>query len=107
MSVLTQLIVLVVAHYVGDFPLQGTFLAQVKRERLYILVAHALIYAGTIALALWLVGRYSDWKFFAVLGTHVVVDFWKTRQPADAAHWHLIYYDQAAHLAINLALWLV
>jgi hypothetical protein len=35
----------VVAHYIGDFPLQGNFLAKRKGKSDYFLFIHALIWA--------------------------------------------------------------
>jgi hypothetical protein len=103
---MTGLLFLLGAHYIADFPLQGSFLADMKGQRLYLLFAHAMIYATVIAIALGVMGRYGDWKFLALLVSHMVVDKWKSSQPRDAAHWHLIYWDQGAHIALNALLYL-
>ncbi|MFH0902324.1 MAG: DUF3307 domain-containing protein [Pseudomonadota bacterium] len=104
---ITTLIVLLGAHFLADFPLQGSFLAAMKGRRLYILFAHAFIYAAVLGLALFVLGCYADWKVGVLLLSHMLIDGWKANMPADDAHWHLIYYDQLMHLAINVLLILV
>jgi hypothetical protein len=100
----TAFLFLLGAHYIADFPLQGSFLADMKGQRYYLLFAHSIIYATVIAFALFLFGAYADWKFIAVLILHMSVDKWKASKPRDAAHWHLIYYDQGIHIALNTLL---
>jgi hypothetical protein len=95
------------AHYIADFPLQGSFIADNKGKRWYILMAHAFIYATVIAAALLLTGKYETWKWAIVFAAHLTIDRWKSSQPKDEAHWHYIYYDQGLHIAINMILALV
>lgn len=99
-----QLILALGTHYIADFPLQGDFVAQMKGKRWYILFAHGLINAFCFAVLLLFLGRYADWKPIVVLITHMVIDKWKSSQPKDDAHWHLIYYDQFLHVFINILL---
>lgn len=47
------LLMLLAAHWVADYPLQGDFLAKAKQQgplRLYHLIAHSGIHAGAVAL---------------------------------------------------------
>jgi hypothetical protein len=99
---LNQIIMMLGAHYIADFPLQGSYLADNKGKRWYILMAHAFIYATTIAIALMFLGKYSEWKWFVIFGVHFLTDKWKSSQPKDEAHWHYIYYDQGIHILANL-----
>ena len=101
----TSIMFLLGAHYIADFPLQGDFVAQMKGKRLYILFAHVTIYASVVSAVLFYFGRYADWKFGVILVTHMLIDWWKSQQPRDDAHWHLIYYDQAGHIGINTLLY--
>lgn len=94
-------------HYIADFPLQGDFVAQMKGKRIYILFTHAMIYASIISTILMLFSKYADWKFGVILITHMLIDYWKSHKPNDEAHWHLLYYDQAAHIGINTLLYFI
>lgn len=104
---ITSMMFLLGAHYIADFPLQSDFVARMKGKRLYILFAHAMIYATVVSAILMFLWRYADWKFGVILITHMLIDYWKSHKPADEAHWHLIYYDQAAHIGINALLYFV
>jgi len=103
----TSMLFLLGAHYIADFPLQSDFIARLKGKRIYILFAHAMIYATIISLVLLYLGKYTDWKFFVILLSHMLIDWWKARQPSDDAHWHLLYYDQIGHIVINALLYFV
>lgn len=67
---------LIFAHLLADYPLQGEFLANMKGKNHIILVSHAGIWTGTIAVAailmgldvglidillLFIVHAYADW----------------------------------------------
>lgn len=103
-ALITLIIFIIGAHYIADFPLQSEFLAMNKGKKWYLLFAHAMIYTTTISITLLLLGVYADWKFAVLLISHYFIDRWKSHEPADEAHWHLIYYDQALHLLINILL---
>lgn len=49
-------LILVYAHLLGDYPLQGDFLANQKGNNFLLLITHAGIWAGTVALAGHLIG---------------------------------------------------
>lgn len=49
-------LVLIFAHLLADYPLQGDFLAKAKGENIIILISHAGIWAGCIATAGYLMG---------------------------------------------------
>lgn len=67
-----MLLMLLAAHWVCDYPLQGDFLAKVKADgplRVYHLIAHAGIHAGAVllitgsislALAEWIIHALTD-----------------------------------------------
>jgi len=85
---------LIFAHFIGDFPLQGDFLAANKGKLWYCMLSHCIIWTACICLALQYLGLYSEWKVvFLILG-HTVCDFWKTRKIG----WKYIYPDQAWHI---------
>lgn len=101
---MNELLILIGLHFIADFPLQGSFIADMKGKRLYILFAHAFIYAFAISIGLAYLGAYADWKMAVILITHMAIDKWKSSQ--DEAHWNLIYIDQALHMIINTVLFL-
>ena len=49
-------LVLVFAHLLGDYPLQGDFLANFKGKNPIVLLTHAGIWTGTVLTALYLLG---------------------------------------------------
>jgi len=104
MNWFTAILLLLGAHYVADFPLQGDFVAQMKGKRLYILFAHGVINAFIISLVLVYLGVFASWKFIVIAISHMVIDKWKSQKPKDDAHWYLIYYDQIGHILINIIL---
>jgi hypothetical protein len=51
-----NLLILIFAHLLADYPLQGTFLATMKGKNLIVLLTHAAIWTGTILTAVHLLG---------------------------------------------------
>ncbi len=74
------LFALLVAHYVGDFPLQGEFLGTMKGKYDYLLFCHVVIWAGTICLVLAYFGIFTWWKAGFLLFGHFFIDRWKARK---------------------------
>lgn len=92
---MTLLLMLLAAHWLCDYPLQGDFLAKAKQAgplRVYHLVAHAGIHGGAVALvtgSLWL--GLLEWAL------HTVIDELKVRGKTSFA------VDQALHIGCKLA----
>lgn len=90
-------LLLVAGHFVADYPLQGDFLARAKAEgplRIYHLIAHCGIHAGTVALI-----TGSVWLAIGEFIAHAAIDETKTRGGISFAA------DQALHIGCK-ALWL-
>lgn len=73
-------LVLLFAHLLADYPLQGDFLAKMKGKNHITLATHAGIWTGTICTALWLMGLPVDefdiaWLFVV----HAIVDYMKAK----------------------------
>jgi hypothetical protein len=88
---------LLVAHWLADYPLQGDFLSKAKVAgplRAYHLVAHAGIQGGGV-----LIVTGSLWLGLAEWAAHTVIDEAKCRCRTTFAQ------DQALHIACK-ALWL-
>ncbi|MEZ2128895.1 MULTISPECIES: DUF3307 domain-containing protein [unclassified Sinorhizobium] len=96
-SILTIALMLLAAHWVFDYPLQGEFLANAKRSgplRVYHLIAHAGMQGAGVALVtgnIWL--GLLEWL------AHAVIDEAKVRGKTTLAQ------DQALHIACKV-LWL-
>ena len=80
MSVTMTFLILVFAHLLADYPLQGDFLANMKGKNFIVLVSHAGIWTGTICTALQLIGlpvtlMDITWLFIV----HAVADYLKAK----------------------------
>jgi hypothetical protein len=96
---------IILAHYIADYPLQGSFLAQTKGKYFYSLLAHSIIYGLTIALSFKLLGVFSILKAFILVISHILIDYKKaTARNKDKTLTTYLYIDQALHLAINVVL---
>ena len=91
------LLMMLAAHWLADYPLQGQFLSDAKAHgplRVYHLVAHAGIHGGAVALVtgnLWL--GLAEWV------AHTIIDELKVRG------WTSVALDQALHILCKL-MWL-
>ena len=102
-----SLLFLVWLHMVGDYPLQGDFIAQVKGKNDYILFCHAVIWTGCITIGLVIIGLFAWWKFAMLLVGHFIIDRWKARKHDKTnALTRDLYIDQSLHL-IQLVLCLL
>jgi len=89
-----------VAHYLGDFPLQGDFLSNFKGKSDYILFCHALIWTGCVCAVLGYFSAFAWWKMAVLLAGHFLIDRWKARKIDKAKALTVdLWIDQAAHFA--------
>ncbi|RFC66460.1 DUF3307 domain-containing protein [Fulvimarina endophytica] len=90
-------LMLLAAHWVADYPLQGDFLATAKQNgplRAYHLIAHAGIHGGAVAIVTGSVGLgIAEWIAHAIIDENKV---WSRTSFAT---------DQALHIACK-AVWL-
>lgn len=96
-AILMMALMLLAAHWVADYPLQGDFLATAKAQgplRVYHLCAHAGIHAGAVAVI-----TASIWLGLAEFVAHSIIDENKTFRRISFAT------DQALHIGCK-ALWL-
>lgn len=100
----------ILAHYISDYPLQGDFLAQTKGKHWYSLFVHSVIYGLTISLCFELLGVFTVWKAYVLVGSHMVIDYYKCKyapaNPTKALTTYL-YIDQALHIIINIILYML
>ncbi|GIN67061.1 hypothetical protein J41TS2_24820 [Bacillus sonorensis] len=80
MTITMMFLVLVFAHMLADYPLQGDFLANMKGKNLIVLATHAGIWTGTICTALWLMGlsvTLTDITWLCIV--HAIADYLKAK----------------------------
>ena len=107
-----SLFVLLFAHLVADYPLQGDFLASQKGKRAILMATHCAIWAGCVCTAGYLCGFnvvWADAVFLFVV--HYIIDSFKARNfyatylgledPLGAPLW----IDQALHVVQLLLFW--
>lgn len=74
---MNEIYLLLTAHAIADYPLQGDFLAKFKGSNWIAMVAHCLIWSGIIYLCLFHLGYKKDWIFPFLFFGHMVIDKWK------------------------------
>lgn len=75
-------VILLGAHFLGDYALQTTYLAENKGKSLYVLTAHSAIWSFCIVMTAWLLG-FTPTVFAMVVILfipHFVVDKMKVRK---------------------------
>lgn len=73
-------LILLFAHLIADYPLQGEFLSKYKGKNYTILATHAGIWTGTILITAHFLGYSVDYYDVAILFiVHAVADFMKAR----------------------------
>lgn len=98
-----NLMVLIFAHLLADYPLQGDFLAKMKGKNFIVLVSHAGIWTGTILTATYLLGfNVTMFDMVSLFIVHAVADYLKAKpvgfyKKLDALKGGLII-DQSIHL---------
>lgn len=71
-------LVLIFAHLLADYPLQGEFLANFKGKNIIILLTHAGLWTGCIAIAGYMIGFNVGYLDIALLFiVHAIADYLK------------------------------
>jgi hypothetical protein len=98
-SLLMLFLMLLGAHWICDYPLQGDFLAKAKFEgplRFYHLVAHAGIHGAAVALV-----TGNVWLGLVEWAAHTVIDELKVKGKTTFA------LDQALHIVCKAVWWCI
>ena len=98
-AMLLTLLMLLGAHWVCDYPLQGEFLATAKQKgplRVYHLTAHAGIHGAAVALV-----TGSIWLGLAEWIAHTIIDELKVKGKTT------FEIDQILHIVCKVIWWLV
>lgn len=75
-----EILWLLYAHLLADYPLQGEFLAKMKGKNFIALASHAAIWTGTICIALILLRiPYTTFDIFLLYAIHLLADYCKAK----------------------------
>lgn len=128
-KVMVSLFILWASHCIGDYPLQGEFLARFKSENVLVLLCHCTIYTACILLGIGIAINLGLWEVtvplpeallmytMIIMASHLIIDYIKCdyRKHLKAKYPDLdtnpegeghrldvlgYYYDQLAHLIV-------
>ena len=89
---LERLIVLVLCHLIGDYVLQGDFIAKTKGENWYHLFVHCVLYIVPFYICFGLC-----WQIAVIFIAHLIID------PLKARYNKITYWqDQLLHYLVGL-----
>lgn len=104
-----QFLVLIFAHLLGDYPLQGDFLAKQKGTRLIAMWSHCGIWTGCVTIAAHFVGLHiSLLQVLLLFFVHWLADHVKATEcytDDDPLGWSL-WVDQGIHVVQIIALYI-
>jgi hypothetical protein len=97
------LLILLFAHLLADYPLQGDFLAQRKGNRVLLMITHCGIWTGCIVTAAHFAGLLvSPFMLVSLFVIHFSADSAKARKWAFYAHMEplgaALWIDQGIHV---------
>lgn len=108
---------LFVAHFVGDFALQTSFMSEYKSKLLWVMFAHCFIWTGVVLIPVKLFGFPITWqvvsflffvRFIIDMGKMWAFDFLEiilVNDEIDRAKKALFYLDQLCHVVQVVILW--
>ena len=99
MDTIEILMLVIFAHYLADYPLQGDFLGTMKGKYDYLLFCHCVIWTGCVSISLAYFGLYATWKLLFLFIGHFIIDRWKARHPSakEIGLTKLLWIDQLLH----------
>lgn len=106
--IIENLLWVILAHYLLDYPLQSDFLARTKGSDNYSLLAHSIIYGLGMTLTFKFIGVFSIAKALILVISHFIVDYVKSHaKDKSKALTTYLYIDQSIHLLINIILMVI
>ena len=97
---------ILLAHYILDFPMQTCPQAQTKGKYFYSLLSHSLTYGLGMAFVFELIGVFTIWKAIVLVGSHIIIDYFKaTAKDKEKSMTIYLYIDQFLHIFINILLY--
>ena len=99
---INELFWLIFGHFLGDYALQSDWVAKTKKHDNYVLLAHSVIWTGTIAVILYYFGMLSAWKVIFLVGGHFIMDYIKCHSKKDI--WKIDQFFHVMQLLIIVIL---
>jgi len=102
MIIVQNFLILLLAGYLCDYPLQCEFLKKWKQQSNHVLFVHCFIWAGGICVGLHYLGLFAWWKAAMLFAGHFAVDYWKCRglyKPRGISDITAFHADQLLHAA--------
>lgn len=96
---------LLLIHLLYDFHWQGSFIADYKSKSWFILGVHSITWGLCIYGVMYLFAEQQPWMLPFLIGTHFVIDAWKTRWTSLAPLGAALWIDQLLHLITLLIIW--
>ena len=89
---------LFLAHFLGDFAFQTTWMATMKAKLIYVMWAHTAVWTLVISLMLQHLGLMAGWKPLFLFFGHFVIDEAKIMSKEEGiGRW--FYIDQLLHFS--------
>lgn len=93
---------MLLAHLLYDFHWQGSFIAENKGKRPFLLLVHVTTWTMLVSLPLIYLGKLHPpsvlYTFIGLLFlSHLASDNWKSQLPKTDEYFWAIYVDQAVH----------
>lgn len=100
MEIIQTLIVLYTVNLIGDYPLQGPYLAEFKSKSNYLLWVHSAIWGGVMSIALMPLGIFAIWKAIMLIVGHFIIDYitCRMKKPNVAPNNNIMLIDQGSHI---------
>lgn len=87
------------AHALGDMAFQTAYIGSHKAFNPYVMLAHCLIYSGSICIVLKYLGKYSTWNALFLLCGHIIIDYLHIYlQQGNVSPMVALTIDQGLHL---------
>ena len=93
---MNKLLVLLMAHFIGDFPFQIPWFVEMKGKSYEVMFYHCAVYASTVCL----IGKLGLESFSLLLITHFIIDNLKARLNIIKQIW----VDQLLHFIVLIGI---
>jgi len=93
MAIIEVILFVIFAHFIADWGLQTQFMSDNKNKYWFVMLAHCMVWTGTVSFVLYYFGIFSLWKALFLLNGHFVCDWIRNRR--EGAYF---YADQTWHI---------
>ncbi len=99
--ILIQFMILYFFNLLFDYPLQGAYLAEGKKNSPYLLWVHSSIWGFGLSILLIPLGLFTWAKMIMLVTGHYFIDYWKILKENNNTNCNsnrLLYIDQTLHI---------